>query len=105
MNNDKFISFDDLMNDLKEKDPQEYIDIKKEAKAEVEERLHGGKRLGAGRKKTFEKQGRFNNNISLEALDIINSTAKKYKVSKAVAADTLIKASIKTIKPKDFKKF
>lgn len=109
MNNKKFIPFDNLMEDIKQKDPQMYKEIKEEAKAEVEEaKKHGGLRSGAGRKKIHTEQKSINKRISLESFKLLEEAKKTYKVSASIILDTVIKKSLagdsKLITPQDFEK-
>ncbi len=72
-----------VMQELKNKDPESYYQIIEESNNEIEElRKWGGKRSNAGRKKEYKDKVK--ETFDLEKTDVINlkEYAKKHKISK-----------------------
>jgi len=87
-----------LMEELKQTDPESYNQIIEESNKEIEElRKWGGKRINAGRKRLAEKVA-IHKRVNKNTVVLIKDYSKKHNISENEALDKLINAGYENLK-------
>jgi len=85
---------EELMEELKQTDPELYQEIMSEVAQEIEEirKKWGGKRSNAGRKKIYSDRVALNKRIQKDTIVLIKDYSKTHNISENEALDRLINA-------------
>ena len=99
MNKKQTIPLKEIMEKIKNTDPESYNEIKAEVKRRGEEiKKHGGYRPGSGRKKIYPERVQITKNIPRETQKLLKKYAKEHNISENEALNQLILEGYKNSK-------
>ncbi len=89
----------EIMDELKQSDPDSYKEIIEDSDKEIEElRKWGGKRINAGRKKVYTDRVAINKRVKKDTVLLIKDYSKSHNISENEALDQLINAGYEYLK-------